>query len=582
MTITIEKNVRVPMRDGVELTTDLYLPGEGPAPVLLVRLPYGKDMISKLGQPVLPTPLAFAEVGYAVVWQDCRGTWGSDGVFTPQAGDAADGVDTLEWIRRQPWCDGNVGMYGSSFLGLTQWALASEAPEGLKAIAPATAPVDFQYVRHDRAGGLFWHTSLTWSASMNQTLALRALQRGEGDMAAMMQAAQVAADPEPHLLKLPIGDQPILNQQWPWWKESLEHPVDDRFWTESAPSHRIADVAAPGLHVGGWFDIFVAETTRAFARLRAEAATPEARQNQRLLIGPWDHRNQEGLYRDRSFGPRASALSSDLTGAHVRFFNHHLRGDATADAGDAPVRIFVMGIDQWRDEQDWPLPDTRYVDYFLGGSGHANTAGGDGMLTPDAPTGEAADTIRYDPADPVPTIGGRRLSPGNVAAAGFTAGPLDQTPVEARDDVLCFTTPVLDEPLEVTGEVSAVLHVSSSARDTDFTAKLVDVFPDGRALYLADGLLRARYRDSLTEPELMEPGHEYEVTVNLGPTSNVFLPGHRLRVEVSSSNFPRYDRNTNTGGDITHDTAEPVVVTNTVLHGPQHRSRLILPVIERP
>ncbi|MGW0818051.1 CocE/NonD family hydrolase [Streptomyces viridiviolaceus] len=582
MTVTVEKDVRVPMRDGVTLATDLYLPGGGPAPVLLVRLPYGKDVVTKLGQPVLPTPLAFAEAGYAVVWQDCRGTWSSDGTFTPQAGDAADGVDTLEWIRRQPWCDGNVGTYGASFLGLTQWALASQAPDGLKAIAPATAPVDFQYVRHDRAGGLFWHTSLTWAMSMNQMLAMRALQRGEGDMTALMQAAELAADPEPHLRKLPIGDQPVLNKQWTWWQKSLEHPVDDAFWTESAPSERIADITTPGLHVGGWFDIFVAETTRAFTRLRGEAAGSEARQNQRLIIGPWDHRNQEGLYRDRSFGPRASALTADLTGAHVRFFDHHLRGDATADAADAPVRIFVMGIDEWRDEQDWPLPDTRYVDYFLDGSGHANTASGDGTLSVDAPAGEAADTIRYDPADPAPGIGGRRLPPGNIAAAGFLVGPLDQSPVEAREDVLCFTTPVLDEPLEVTGEVSLVLHVSSSARDTDFTGKLVDVHPDGRALYLTDGLLRARYRTSLTEPELLEPDRVYEVVVDLGPTSNVFLPGHRLRLEVSSSNFPHYDRNTNTGGDITHDADKPVVAVNTILHGPQHPSRLVLPIIERP
>ncbi|QFG22884.1 CocE/NonD family hydrolase [Actinomadura sp. WMMB 499] len=582
MTITIEKDVRVPMRDGVTLATDLYLPEGGPVPVLLVRLPYGKDVVTKLGQPVLITPLAFAEAGYAVVWQDCRGTWSSDGTFGLQVADMADGVDTLQWIRRQPWCDGNVGTYGPSYLGLTQWALASQGPDGLKAIAPTTAPIDFRYVRFGRGGGLFWHTNLLWAVSMNQMLVMRALRRGESDATALLQAAELAADPEPHLRKLPISDQPLLNKQSIWWQKSMEHPISDAHWAEVSPSERIADITTPGLHVGGWFDIFVTETTRAFTRLRDEAAGPEARQYQRLIIGPWDHRNQEGLYSDRQFGARANALTADVTGAHVRFFDHHLRGDATADAADAPVRIFVMGIDQWRDEQDWPLPDTRYVDYFLDGSGHANTAGGDGTLTLDAPDGEAADTIRYDPTDPVPTIGGRRLPAGNIAAAAFTAGPLDQSPVETREDVLCFTTPVLDEPLEVTGEVSLVLHVSSSARDTDFTGKLVDVFPDGRALYLTDGLLRARYRTSLTEPELLEPDRVYEMVVDLGPTANVFLPGHRLRLEVSSSNFPHYDRNTNTGGNIPHDVDEPIVAVNTILHGPRHPSRLILPIIERP
>ena len=295
-------------------------------------------------------------------------------------------------------------------------------------------------------------------------------------------------------------------------------------------------------------------------------------------MGPWDHLNSTGVYPDRKFGLMADALYNDLTGAHQRFFDRWLRGRDGATAGDTPVRIFVMGIDQWRDEQDWPLPDTRYVDYFLDGSGRANTAAGDGELASKAPGGDQADVYLYDPRRPVPTLGGRVMNPSTANAAGA----VDQRKAEARDDVLCYTTPALERPVEVTGHISLTLFVSSSAADTDFTGKLVDVFPDGRAIFLTDGILRARYRTSLAEPEPLTPGEVYEVTLDLSVTSNVFLPGHRIRLEVSSSNFPRFDRNTNSGRPVTEDGEEDVVVAvNRVFHGPGHPSRLVLPVIDR-
>lgn len=334
----------------------------------------------------------------------------------------------------------------------------------------------------------------------------------------------------------------------------------------------------PALHVGGWFDIFAGNTARTYTRMKAEAGSPEAREGQRLIVGPWDHLNYAGIYQDRQFGLAADALAADLDGAHVRFYDRWLRGRTDALDGSAPVRIFVMGIDQWRDEQDWPLPDTTYVDYFLDGAGAANTAEGDGVLRTDRPSEETTDSYTYDPAQPVPSLGGRLLLPAALNAVG----PVDQSAVEARADVLCFTTPVLDEPVEVTGHVSLVLHVASSARDTDFTGKLVDVHPDGRALYLTDGILRARYRNSRAEPELLEPEQVYELRLDLSVTSNVFLPGHRIRLEVSSSNFPRFDRNTNTGGAINTETLDQAVIAiNRVMHGPEHPSRLVLPIIRR-
>jgi uncharacterized protein len=334
----------------------------------------------------------------------------------------------------------------------------------------------------------------------------------------------------------------------------------------------------PALHIGGWFDIFVANTARSFTQLKARAGTEEAREGQRLIIGPWDHLNATGIYPDRRFGLTADAITQDFTGQHLRFFDRWVRDRPGALDGSAPVKIFVMGVDLWREEQDWPLPDTTYVPYYLHGSGRANTAAGDGELSTEAPAQTAADTFLYDPRRPVPSLGGRVMAPSTANGAG----PVDQRPAEARDDVLCFTSPVLTEPLEVTGHVSLTLYASSSAPDTDFTGKLVDVFPDGRAIFLTDGIIRARYRHSLAEPEPLTPGEPYELSLDLSVTSNVFLPGHRIRLEVSSSNFPRFDRNTNTGGVIADEPAEEAIVAvNRVLHGPDYPSRLILPVISR-
>ena len=579
MSFRVEKDVMVPMRDGVRLATDLWIPDGGPSPTLLVRLPYGKDMVLASASPLNPSILALLAAGYAVIWQDCRGTFRSDGEFTPHADDPHDGADTIAWLREQPWCDGNIGGYGASYLGFVQWASASQAPAGLKAIVPTVTTTDYHLTPWYSAGGaLSWHTMWLWTTAQTMSAEQKALAAGTGDPGTLMELAGMIADPQPHLAALPISSQPLLNKHSPWWSQWLSHPSRDTFWQDLAVAERLDQVVTPALNVGGWFDLFVDSTTRTFTRMRAEAGSDEARAGQRLIIGPWDHLSQDGVYHDRQFGLSANGMAADLTGAHIKFFDRWLRGRTGALDGTAPVRIFVMGIDQWRDEQDWPLPDTQYTAYYLDGAGQANTSAGDGVLRTDPPSAAAADTYQYDPAQPAPSLGGRIMLPAAINGAG----PADQRPVETRQDVLCFTTPVLNEPVEVTGHVSLILHVASSARDTDFTGKLVDVFPDGRAIYLTDGILRARYRNSLAEPELLEPGQVYEITLDLSVTSNVFLAGHRIRLEVSSSNFPRFDRNTNTGGTIAEDTADhAVIATNNVVHGPEHPSRLILPIIRR-
>jgi uncharacterized protein len=579
MSFRVEKDVMVPMRDGVRLAADAWIPeGGGPVPVLLVRLPYGKDMIGLYAYGLAPNVFALVEEGYAVVYEDCRGTSRSGGEFVPLINEPADGADTVAWLLEQPWCDGNIGTFGASYLGIVQWASAL-ASDHLKAIAPAVTTTDhYSTPFYSEGGALSLHTVQTWTTLMAVADAQRAVGAGSGDVQTLMDLVDIAADQEPRLAELPVSARPLLEKQWPWWTEFLAHPTRDAFWADLSVADHFEDVTVPALNIGGWFDIFVSNTTRTFTEMKKRGGSGDARDGQRLIIGPWDHLNSTGIYPDRRFGLMADALYADLTGAHLRFFDRWLRERTDALEGSAPVRIFVMGIDQWRDEQDWPLPDTTYVDYFLDSSGRANTANGDGQLGVERPGGEHTDIYLYDPRRPVPTLGGRVMSPSTANAAG----PVDQRPVESRDDVLCYSTPVLDQPVEVTGHVSLTLFVSSSARDTDFTGKLIDVFPDGRALFLTDGITRARYRQSLAEPEFLTPDEIYEITVDLSVTSNVFLPGHRIRLEVSSSNFPRFDRNTNTGRSIADDHNEDLqIAVNRVFHGPQHPSRLVLPLIRR-
>ncbi len=607
MSFAVEVDVPVPMRDGVALATNVWRPeGPGPFPALLVRTPYGKDAAATYGNPKLPDVFAFVGAGYAVVAQDVRGTSRSPGVFVPHAFEGPDSVDTLEWLAEQPWCDGAVGMWGGSYMGFAQWQAAVHDVPALRAIAPVMTSADpYAAPWRSPGGALSQDAVLAWGT----LAALRNLSRGPadghsgeqdrdgergepGDTQALLSGL---ADTRRLHEPLPVADRGAVTRHLPWAGQVLDHPERDAFWQETASIDRCGDITVPALHVGGWYDVFVGETVRSYATMRAQGGSPAAREGQRLIIGPWSHADGTdlGTFPDRSFGLHSSIKAADVTGAHLRFFDRWVRDrtDAPDDThrvddrvdggGDDThrVRIFVMGVDRWRDEVDWPLPDTSHTDFFLAGDGSANTADGDGVLTRDAVPVEAADTFLYDPRRPVPSLGGTVLA----VASGAFPGPADQASVETRDDVLCFTAPVLEHPVEVTGHVSLVLHVSSSAPDTDFTGKLVDVHPDGRAILLCEGVQRARYRKSLTDPELLEPGEVYELTVDLGVTANVFLPGHRIRLEVSSSNFPRYDRNTNTGGTIAADGEDDLAVAvNRVHHGPAHLSRLVLPLIERP
>ncbi|QYN33589.1 CocE/NonD family hydrolase [Pseudonocardia sp. DSM 110487] len=583
MTFVVEVDVPVPMRDGVALATNLWrLEGPGPFPVLLVRTPYGKDDAGTFGNPKLPDVFALVEAGYAVVAQDVRGTSRSPGTFVPHVHEGSDGFDTLQWLAGQPWCDGAVGMWGGSYMGFTQWQAAVRGAPALRAIAPVMSSADpYRAPWYSSGGALSQDAVLTWGTLSALRNLGRDLTDGRGDESDARVLMAGLADPRLLHEPLPVAERDAMTRNLPWVGEVLGHPERDAFWRQAAAIDRCDRITVPALHVGGWYDVFIGETVRSYTTMCRHGGSTEAREGQRLIVGPWCHADGTdlGTFPDRSFGLEGSIKAADVTAAHLRFFDRWVRGRTDTPDDPHPVRIFVMGIDQWRDEADWPLPDTRYTDFFLAGGGRANTAAGDGILTRDGAAMEAVDTFLYDPRRPVPTVGGTVLA----AVPGVYPGPADQAAVEAREDVLCFTTAVLERPVEVTGHVTLVLHVSSSAPDTDVTGKLVDVRPDGKAILVCEGIQRARYRRSLTEPEPLEPGTIYELTIDLCVTSNVFLPGHRIRLEVSSSNFPRYDRNTNTGATIANDGDDDLAVAvNRVHHGPARPSRLVLPLIERP
>ena len=578
--VIVERDVRVRMRDGAELATDIYRPGDDALhPVLLQRTPYDRS-----AQPIAGlNTLALVEAGYAVVAQDCRGRFGSSGTFTPFVNEAADGVETIAWCAAQPWSNGRVGMIGGSYVGATQWLPAGQRPPALRAIAPYVTASDYHEGWVYQGGAFELGFSLKWSL---ESLSLPALlvreERGEpvaGDIAEVRAAVR---DMRALYRHRPLRGMSLTQRFAPWYDEWLEHPTRDAFWTAISPQERYAETDVASLNIAGWYDIFADGTYRNFAGMRANGAGDRARRGARLIVGPWSHAVANGIFPERHYGSLASLDGQDPTGIHRAFFDRWLGDDPGPDdaTADPPVRLFVMGSDQWQHEMSWPPSDVDVRTMYLRGEGRANTARGDGRLTPDGPGGDFPEWFLYAPRDPVPTMGGATLNQSGTL--GWNSGPWDQRPLESRADVLVYTLAPLERAVTVIGPVEAILFVSSSAVDTDFTAKLVDVHPSGRAEILADGVLRARHRHSLSDPEPLEPGRVEEILISVGGTANVFRAGHRIRLDISSSNFPRFDANTNTGGVIADEGPDAgVPALNRVFHDTSRPSRLLLPVVER-
>lgn len=558
--IVIDKDVPVPMRDGVTLYADVYRPGVGGQyPVLLQRTAYGKARSWNMLDP-----LRAVGQGYVVVIQDGRGRYASKGEFTPFHDEIDDGYDTVEWCAAQPWSSGRVGMYGMSYVGATQWLAAIAAPPHLTAIFPAMTAADYHDGWIYQGGALYLSFTAAWAA---QFLAIPHLERmGLSPEECRREEARVMGMIERlrrTLAHLPLSDLPMLSRPGlaPYWRDWLDHPHRDGYWERISIAAHHDQVTVPSFNLGGWYDLFAAGPLRNFTGMRERGATAAARTGSKMLIGPWTH-NSPSITQvgEVNFGFGATLNAEDL---QLRWFDTWLRDADNGIREQAPVRIYVMG-QGWRDEQEWPLARTTYVPFYLHSAGRAHGLDGDGRLSRDLPATEPPDVFLSNPVSPVPTIG--------------AAGIADQRPVERRTDVLVYTSAPLTRALEVTGPVRVVLYASSSAVDTDFTAKLVDVAPNGYARNLCDGILRARFRNSYAELELLEPGRPYELTIDLLHTSNLFAPGHQIRLEIAGANFPRFDRNPNTGEPSgTATDLRPAL--QTVFHDADHPTHVLLPVI---
>jgi uncharacterized protein len=576
--IVIDTDVAVPMSDGTVLRADVYRPDtRDRLPALLQRTPYDKDDIGAVtyGMDVLRA----ARAGYAVVVQDTRGRYASEGRFDPFVHEAPDGAETVAWAADQAWSNGRVGMIGGSYVGATQWLAAMRAPHALEAIAPFVAAADHHEGWAYQGGAFALGFNLRWAYA---SLALGEIDRraadGRASSAELLAFAVEAHGSDALYDRLPLVDVGELADVAPYYLDWLAHPDRDDHWRAIAPRDHHHLITAPACNVGGWYDVFLNGTLDNYRGMRARGGSPRARSLQRLVVGPWSHSVHGGAFVGRDYGAFSGTDGLDLTGMQLRWFDHVLRDADNGVDREPPVRLFVMGADLWRDEDDWPLPDTRWTDHFLHSRGRAASVGG--VLSTGTPRDEPADVFHYDPRDPVPTVGGPTYLPG--AMVGANAGPRDRRTVEQRGDVLTYTTAPLTEPVEVTGPVTLTVYVSTSVPDTDITGALVDVHPDGHAELLTEGILRARYRHGLAAPEPLEPGRVHELRVDLWATSNVFGVGHRIRLEVSSSNFPRFDRNPNTGGVIaTTGPDELVTAVTTVHHDSGHPSRVTLPIIVR-
>lgn len=540
-------DVAVPMRDGVSLAANIYLPTSGgPHPVLLLRTPYGKPD-TQWGDA-----RKYTAAGYAVVVQDCRGRGKSSGVWDPFVSDPKDGLDTQSWVAQQPWCNGRIGTSGGSYGGWTQWASAPGAHSAVKCLMPV---VPFADVYRDIAylgGGFQLSLLVGWGAAVG------GVPLKPEELQSVYRLLPLAT----------LGNQ--LKPKVPYINDWIRHTTADDYWKQRSIGERYEDITVPILNVGGWYDIFSKTTLELTAQVRARSKDRMARRNQFVIMGPWSHGVGSQKVGEMDYGPEAKRSIGDL---QFQWMEYWLKDRETGVQDWAPYQLFVMGENKWRGEHEWPLKRTEYTAYYLHSGGNANTASGDGLLTRTPPAQEPPDAYTSDPAQPVPTTGGNIL-------VGAPVGPYDQTPVEQRKDVLVYTTAPLDAPVEVTGNVRLLLHADSDALDTDFTAKLIDVHPDGRAINLCDGLVRARFREGMDKPRLLEPGKVTAMEVDLWVTSNLFAAGHRIRLEVASSNFPRFDRNPNTGTAFGSDDVLRVA-HQRVHHSAEYPSRLVLPVIPR-
>jgi putative CocE/NonD family hydrolase len=542
--IKAEFNRRVAMRDGVELSADIYRPdAPGKFPVILSRTPYTKPGAYEYAKKFVPH-------GYVWVAMDVRGRGDSDGKFVPYVNDGRDGYDAIEWCAKQPWSTGKVGTIGGSYNGRIQWLTAITQPPHLVTMIALVTPSD-PFVEFPTG------VPLPLEISWYHLTAGHLMQNMDAVDWAKLQ------------WHLPLYDMDeAAGRPSKKWKEEIDHAQLGPYWEPLRYQDKYDRVNLPVLHISGWYDDEQVGTPLNFIAMTAKSRPEAVRAGQKLVMGPWPHAvNSVSKLGEVDFGPTAKI---DMDGLWLRWFDYWLKGVDNGTMKEAPVRIFVMGSNSWTDENEWPIARTQYTKYFLHSGSRANSFYGDGKLSTNPPSKERADTYNYDPADPTPFV-----TDPTFAQIG---GPDDYRPIERRDDVLVYTSQPVGEDAVVCGPVRAEIHATSSAKDTDFMVKLLDVWPNGFAERLTDGMVRARFRQGMDKPELIEPGKVYVYNVDLWNTCQAFLKGHRIRVEIASSAFPKYDRNPNTGEALGKSTRMQTA-EQKIFHDDEHSSFILLPIV---
>lgn len=552
--VTMKLNEKVPMRDGVNLSADVYIPqATGTFPTVLMRTPYDNNV-----DRLIDKAISLVNQGYVCVLQDVRGRHDSDGDYYPFINEAEDGYDTQEWIGNQTWSNGKIGMSGSSYGGWVQWQSALKGSKYLTCIAPQVMCGDLYSGLVYPGGAMFLNVVMTWGMRTN---------------------GRTGQSIEYHnwteaFRSLPLTKMDELaGRNLPFWKDWLNNSSYNEYWSKTNHEDRFSDISVPALNMSGWFDLYSETAFTNFNGLISNGSTDDTKKSQ-LIVGPWPHQlSASTKVGDVDFGAESML---DLNALELKWFDYWMKGINNGIIDESPIKLFIMGVNEWRNETEWPLARTKWEKWYLHSGGNANTVEGDGTLSTDPQIDEASDEFDYNPEFPVQTIGGNNCCSPNIVPWG----PYDQRPVEMRPDVLCYTSDVLETDVEITGPIKLILYASTDGLDTDWTAKLIDVSETGYAMNLCDGIIRARFREGFEEPLLLAPNEIYRYEINVGVTGNVFMKGHKIRLEVSSSNFPRYDRNPNTGREISTET-ELRTAHQTIAHNKGYPSHIVLPIIPR-